>query len=202
MINYIFICLLFVYTGAVEAATYFSNPPFSFVQGVPSDTCITNPAACAKSSEVNANFRQLVENGNDGYTLLKAQIDAVSGSGAPTGAVIAVNSITCPPGFIVANGSSGSPDARGVYIRGLDLGAGVDPGRVLATFQNDQFQTHGHVDYSIVTGLTGSTLIGTGSIVAINGLTGSATNTDSSSTALTETRPDTVVLLYCFKKAP
>ena len=202
MIRFVLFSAFFLHVTTVQATTYFNTPPFSFVQGVPGDTCITNPAACAKSSEVNANFQQLVTNGNAGYIALKAQVDAVSGSGAPTGAVIAVNSVTCPPGFIISDGNSGSPDARGVYVRGLDLGAGIDPSRALATYQDDQFQTHGHSDFSVVTALTGSVGITGGPSNFITALTGSSSHTDTTSTTPTETRPDTVVLLYCYKKAP
>jgi len=36
------------------------------------------------------------------------------------------------------------PDDRGLFWRGLDLGAGVDAGRVLATSQTDAFGSHNH----------------------------------------------------------
>lgn len=36
------------------------------------------------------------------------------------------------------------PDARGVFFRGLDEGRGLDPGRVLASYQADDFKSHNH----------------------------------------------------------
>lgn len=181
------------------ATTYFNNPPNIFVQGNPGDTCDSNPSACAIASEVNANFNQLITDGNAGYTTLKSQIDAITGTGAPVGAVIAVNSVSCPPGFIVADGTAGSADARGVFIRGLSSGGAIDSGRALNTFQDDQFETHGHTDFSVVTALTAGISYNSGATQYIEALTGTSNHTDTTSTSNTETRPDAVVLLYCYK---
>lgn len=35
-------------------------------------------------------------------------------------------------------------DQRGKYIRAGDLGAGIDPGRILGSYQSDAFQDHAH----------------------------------------------------------
>ncbi|MDD4151369.1 MAG: hypothetical protein PHR68_02030 [Candidatus Gracilibacteria bacterium] len=56
-------------------------------------------------------------------------------SNVPTGAIMAFNLSTCPDGWIAANGSNGTPDLRGEFIRGLDSGRGVDTGRSLASWQ-------------------------------------------------------------------
>lgn len=45
------------------------------------------------------------------------------------------NSTTCPKGWSSANGSNGTVDLRGEFIRGLDNGRGIDPGRTLASLQ-------------------------------------------------------------------
>jgi phage-related tail fiber protein len=57
---------------------------------------------------------------------------------------MAYNLASCPSGWIPANGTSGTPDLRGEFIRGLDSGRGVDTGRVLASWQIDIFKSHTH----------------------------------------------------------
>ena len=63
----------------------------------------------------------------------------VSGS-QPSGMVAFFVSSSCPTGWLHANGTNGTPDLRGEFIRGLDSGRGVDPGRTLGTFQIDTSQ--------------------------------------------------------------
>lgn len=193
------LCALFFWVSPAGATTYFNDPPYVFIQGSPGDTCVSNPTACAKSAEVNADFNQLRTDGNAAYATLKAQLDAITGSGAPAKAVIAVDSAECPPGYIVANGTAGSPDARGVFIRGLGAGSSIDSARVLNTYQDDMFQTHGHADQQVVLSLTGSSQYAAGDFSLIDGLSGASSHTDTTNTSATETRPNAVVLLYCYK---
>lgn len=64
----------------------------------------------------------------------------------PTGAVMAFFGSTCPNGWSPANGTAngvkktdgtnGTLDLRGEFIRGLDSGRGVDTGRSLASSQD------------------------------------------------------------------
>jgi len=46
------------------------------------------------------------------------------------------NAANCPAGWIAANGSNGTVDLRGEFIRGWDSGRGADPGRGLAAWQD------------------------------------------------------------------
>lgn len=87
----------------------------------------------------------------------------------PAGAVFHVAMSTAPTGFLVADGSSklisaypklfaaignryggdgtttfNLPDLRGEFIRGWDLGRGVDPNRLFGSNQDDEFGSHKH----------------------------------------------------------
>lgn len=62
----------------------------------------------------------------------------------PTGAIMAFNLNTCPTGWAKANGTAGTPDLRGEFIRGLDDGRGINPGRILASNETGSIQSHQH----------------------------------------------------------
>jgi microcystin-dependent protein len=91
------------------------------------------------------------------------------------------------------------PDRRGVFTRGLDLGRGIDVGRVLGTEQAEQLPSHKHtVDLQPLNsaGITGSGKVGTGNeapegtIPAFDtGLTGGTNNAS-------ELRPRNVAVHY------
>jgi hypothetical protein len=191
------ILALFLFAPSpLMATTYFAAPP---------NTLVNSPVIDATAhTKVNANFNQLVANGNAAKTTIQNLITALpAGGGLPTGAVIMVNAATCPSGYTTADGASGRPDARGVYIRGLDNGAGRDPARALASYQADQLETHVHAAPSAVSGLS---VVGTNFTTSPTAVIGTETHaTTPGTTAMvaptggSETRPDSVVLLYCVK---
>lgn len=59
---------------------------------------------------------------------------APSGS-APSEMVSYFLSPSCPVGWLVADGSGGTPDLRGEFIRGWDITRGIDGGRQLGSWQ-------------------------------------------------------------------
>jgi len=71
-----------------------------------------------------------------------------SGSGVPTGAIMAFNSASCPTGWTLADGSSGTPDLRGIFLRGsgtsgsMKYANGSYFGIGYGTYGNDSFQGH------------------------------------------------------------
>jgi hypothetical protein len=136
---------------------------------------------------------------------------ALAASGI-SGEVRAFNLTSCPGGWILADGASGSPDLRGTVVRGLDSGRGLDPGRALATFQADSFASHahgvsdpGHHHGEILASLNTSAIF-VGSIApvspAFSGNSGSTTDANTGisiqNTGGSETRGKNVALLYCY----
>lgn len=110
-------------------------------------------------SEVDA---KLIHKADKENTYTKSEVDAMLTSGIPAGTILAFAGPTAPDGYLVCNGAhiqrnvytdlfaaigttfgagDGSttfalPDLRGEFIRGLDLGRGIDPSRVLGSYQN------------------------------------------------------------------
>lgn len=88
----------------------------------------------------------------------------------------------------------GLPDLRGEFLRGLDGGRGVDPGRVLGSAQADELRSHTHTLNPAIaledggTGGPGGSTSGTASLIGPTGATGGA-----------ETRPRNVAVLYCIR---
>jgi len=68
------------------------------------------------------------------------------GGGIPAGAIVAYNRTSCPVGWVLADGSSGTPDLRGIFIRGsgtnsiLKYANGSYFSSVLGSYANDSFQ--------------------------------------------------------------
>jgi hypothetical protein len=121
--------------------------------------------------------------------------DLTTGDGAPIGTVTAFNLSVCPAGWSPANGTSGTPDLRGEFIRGLDSGRGVDTGRTLGTAQTDELKSHSHALSSDTARFPGPTNI----FMAGDGTAGGTTGGTTQSAGGAETRPRNVALLYCIK---
>ena len=171
---------------------------------------------------------------NTGASLSGTTLSVTDGGGAqtvnlssltvPAGAIMAFNLNTCPTGWAAANGTGGTPDLRGEFIRGLDAGRGVDVGRTLNSSQLDALQnitgSFGNVLYQ--TGLssynntnsncngafqTGSSSYGvyqgaSGGAATVHAGPGEGFDFDASNVARTstETRPRNVAFLYCVKQ--
>jgi hypothetical protein len=94
-----------------------------------------------------------VDNLNERLANAESALSAVSGA-TPTGAVVAFFGSSCPSGWSPANGTangvkrtdgtSGTLDLRGEFIRGLDGGRNIDVGRGLGTSQSDIIKAHNH----------------------------------------------------------
>ncbi len=147
-----------------------------------------------------------------------ADIAAATASALPAGIVMHFANSTAPAGWLEANGAAVSrttyaalfaaigttygvgdgsttfnvPDLRGEFIRSLDKGRGVDTGRILGSYQADEFRSHNHT-FSL-RNITNNS--GGGGIDDAGG-TGLVYNTNY--TGGSETRPRNIALLACIK---
>lgn len=185
--------LLLFYLTAIAQAQYFTPVPNIFVNGQTGD-----------ATQANANFSQLVAQGNTAVNTMQTQINGFAVSGVPVGAVMWVSNTVCPTGWLIANGGASVPDLRGVYVRGIDTSALIDPGRTIGSYQADSFVQHSHGSISGLSGITAlpqSGSAGSGGVVpAVAGGTNSITaSLYQFAGGGYETRPPTVVYLPCYK---
>lgn len=117
--------------------------------------------------------------------------------GIPSGAIMPFFLPSCPSGWLLADGTNGTPDLRGAFIRGIFGGQnGRDPdgNRALGSFQSEDFKSHTH-RYR-VPNAQNNIQSEANSFVWRNSIKGVL---DTSATGGPETRPDNVALLYCQK---
>ena len=127
-------------------------------------------------------------------------IDISAGMGGigsvPKNAVVAFNSTACPSDWQIADGTNGTPDLRGRFIRGLDSGGSnndPDSPRTLASYQADELKSHRHS-------------LSAGTVSRASGTGHHGGNIHSSNSGLysdytggSETRPVNIALTYCVK---
>jgi hypothetical protein len=155
------------------------NPlPFIFQNGTIAD-----------ATQVNADFAQILANVNANA------VPVAAGNLVPAKAVMAFNLSACPVGWKLADGSAGTVDLRGNFIRGWSPGGSGDPGRVLGSFQGDQLQDHQH-NYN---NPGGSLSYQGGGFFAFNFSATTPTSNPITGNHGTETRPVNRALLYCQK---
>ena len=134
---------------------------------------------------------------------------------APEGAVVAFYLDSCPTGWAPADGTNGTPDMRGLIVRGRnDVGTGArsdtweDPtgSRAKGDLQLDAFQGHRHEPLAPSQNFwgsgSGSTLGTGGSPVAVPATTGDPVTdgTNGGTRTANETRPKNIALTYCMRK--
>ncbi|GBF50117.1 hypothetical protein LPTSP4_16410 [Leptospira ryugenii] len=149
-----------------------------------------------------------------GDTLSSSAINRNFLIAAPEGAVIAFYLNECPEGWAPADGSNGTPDLRGRFVRGRDNvgtgAAGNDPtgARAIGDVQADAFQGHWHdffVDstnlYDLGTSRPGNNDSTVASLGAPQRVRNAITDgTNGTPRTANETRPKNVSLTYCMRK--
>jgi hypothetical protein len=182
--------LVFSFSASFAAnAQTFSAVPYVFANGQ-----IYNP------SQVMADFQAVVNSGNSVAVAINNAIGGLVSF--PSGALEFFNLSSCPTGWVDI---SEVPFPGYYFIRGLDNGAGVDPGNTLAEFEPSTLQDHTH---SYATGGLASDVVTgmeTGGSPTQPFATG-ATFTSPSSTGTmiggnpgSDTYPANVLLLLCGK---
>ena len=131
--------------------------------------------------------------------------------GTELGAIVTFPVESVPQGFLVCDGatiqkatypdlvkfltssdsitSATLPDLRGVFVRGWDNARGIDSGRTLGSYQEDELKSHRHT-------------VERGSIGSNSGSNGYETKSGENYTSYTggsETRPKNVALVYAIK---
>lgn len=151
---------------------------------------------------------------SSGEVISSAKINQNFAIAAPEGAIIAFHLTSCPDGWAPADGTNGTPDLRGLFIRGRDDfgtgAAGNDPAgvRAIGSLQGDIFQGHTHdIFYNNVSGTTAAAggsnhTFGPFGTANVDLTIGGPANDGSNGTPRTgnETRPKNVALMYCMRK--
>jgi hypothetical protein len=71
------------------------------------------------------------------------------GSSTPVNAIMAFNQATCPDGWILADGTDGTPDLRGIFVRGAGNNSILNSNATYGLYYNDSFEEHVHGDGSL-----------------------------------------------------
>ena len=144
--------------------------------------------------------------------------DLTKGGNVPENAVMSFNQATCPLGWVLADGDNGTPDLRGIFVRGagtsgvVNYANGTDMSATYGEYMNDSMQGHKH---DIIGGTSANPLFIVDLSVSNGGNAGSSnsgsvidqfvntepTTDGTSGTPRTgaETAPASYAMIYCVK---
>ncbi len=178
--------------------------------GVDGIIVIANPGGTVATIDTEDWYYKIVVS-----QIIRLNTSAIMG-GVPANTISPFYLESCPVGWILADGSSGTPDLRGIFIRGAGTSGVLQDANgnyftgTYGAYENDMFQGHYHgTQYYYVTG--GSDTRHTHTATATAALiTDTAGNTDKAIGALTdpahgtvrhgdETAPANIALIYCMK---
>lgn len=98
-----------------------------------------------------------------------------------------IDQVTYPILFSLYGGTL--PDMRGMFERGLDFGRGVDVGRTVLSFQQDELKSHNH-------SIPDVNVIGGGGSIGFQGSGYQFSGKNTNLTGGVETRPKNIAFLY------
>ena len=116
-------------SGDIFAETIHANGRISTNEYLQIDGIALENTACSPDG--------LIGRDNDGNILSCQSGIWKKIAGTPAGMIGYFATTSCQSGWLLADGSNGTVDMRGVFPRGLDNGRGLDPGRTLASYQED-----------------------------------------------------------------
>lgn len=140
----------------------------------------------------------------------KGYVDSKVSTAVPSGTIAMWGTTSPPSGWIQCAGQSTAgypnlqslfgtnvPDLRGEFIRGLDNGRGVDPGRGIRSFQSQAIESHAHTyqnaNLTIIQENGGLT------VQSIQKPTLTYNTASTTSAGGTETRPRNIALMFIVK---
>jgi len=197
--------------GVLQASSRFTTN----VDAAPKTTDATSRTISTSSIEFSAAQSQ----DRPTEALFASADNAPSAGGVPAGTYAYFSAATCPTGWKPANGTDGTLDLRGEFIRGWDAGRGLDPnsGRGVGSIQGQEIDNHRHTGRTDIDGYHSHSIGNSGSKGWNNGVfywgerggspwqTSNATrgagnhrhNFTTSYTGGAETRPRNVAMNIC-----
>lgn len=164
----------------------------------------------------NVSFKNggdLFSNASSIYYNNGTQIFDLTIKNIPENAIMSFNQVECPAGWVLADGTGGTPDLRGIFIRGSGTSSivkyanGSFMSATYGEYYNDSLQGHWHKQTVVGTSSTGpgagsKGVSETASQLSVNNATeliSDGTNGEPRTGA--ETAPASYALIYCVKTA-
>ena len=137
-----FFCSTAAFAGKMELTTYYPAPNGEYGSLSATNSFIPPRMTTAQRNTILTSSTPPLTQGMVIFNTTTNQLEVYNGTAwtsagsTPSGAIMAFNLSSYLSGWSPANGTGGTPDLRGVFVRGLDSGRGIDPGRTLGTYQD------------------------------------------------------------------
>jgi hypothetical protein len=192
----IFVLMFFLLCApAVAQTVYFSSPPYTLLN-----------FNTTSAVQIMADYNRLVSDGNRTYNAFQAAITAASSTSSqmPAGAVVPFNLSSCPSGWVLADGTNGTPALAGRFVQSSSGSPAI------GTVELDQLLDHTHTWLNtggstyVYNSLIDAFLTITGGPLGLVNLSTPATvgnicQSCSNAIAGAETRPKNVALNFCMR---